>query len=458
MVKSQPVSVSFLDPSRKTVEMNSIAPERSRIGPMLLAAIAAFSAYFCMYAFRKPFSAATYEGLELWGFALKGLLVTSQLFGYMLSKFIGIKVISEMPARYRAISILGLIGFAELALVGFAYGPMWSKPLMLFANGLPLGMIFGLVLGFLEGRQQTEALSAALCASFIISSGVVKSVGRALIENWGVSDFAMPMLTGLIFVPPLLISVALLQMTPPPSANDIARRKNRPTLSAADRREFVLTYWPGLLMLIGVFVLLTIIRSARDDFSVEFWKAMAGDTPPSTYALTETIVGFVVTALVAGTMFIRKNVNAMAITMGLMCVAFAVAGASVIAQRTNAIGPFSFMVACGIGLYVPYVAIHTTLFERLIAAAQRPSNLAFLMYLADSLGYLGYQIALLGLPSGENNEERLLTLFRNSLLGFSIISIVALLFAILYFYRKLGTQDKTMSESPLVLPTASVSR
>ncbi len=73
-------------------------------------------------------------------------------------------------------------------------------------------MVFGLILGFLEGRKQTEALSAALCASFILSSGFVKFVGSWLLSI-GVSEFAMPMLTGLFFVLPLLASVFLLQMT-----------------------------------------------------------------------------------------------------------------------------------------------------------------------------------------------------------------------------------------------------
>ena len=32
---------------------------------------AAFSTYFCMYAFRKPFSAGTYSDLSLWGIDYK---------------------------------------------------------------------------------------------------------------------------------------------------------------------------------------------------------------------------------------------------------------------------------------------------------------------------------------------------------------------------------------------------
>jgi Family of unknown function (DUF5690) len=36
-------------------------------------------------------------------------------------------------------------------------------------------MVFGLILGFLEGRRHTEALTAGLCASFILADGTSKS-------------------------------------------------------------------------------------------------------------------------------------------------------------------------------------------------------------------------------------------------------------------------------------------
>ena len=48
----------------------------------ILAALAAFSTYSCMYAFRKPFTAATFDGLSYAGVQLKILLVISQLIGY----------------------------------------------------------------------------------------------------------------------------------------------------------------------------------------------------------------------------------------------------------------------------------------------------------------------------------------------------------------------------------------
>ena len=237
----------------------------NRIGATPLAAYciaAAFGTYFCMYAFRKPFTAGTYEDLTLFGVALKTVLIAAQVSGYTLSKFIGIKVVSEMPAHRRAITIIGLIAVAELALLGFAVVPggLW-KAVMLFINGLPLGMVFGLVIAFLEGRRLTESLTAGLCASFIISSGVVKSVGRGLILNYGISEYWMPFYTGLILLPGLLLAVRLLSQIPPPNESDIKLRRERKPMTAADRGNFLRKHGFGFGLLVAVFVLLTIIRS-----------------------------------------------------------------------------------------------------------------------------------------------------------------------------------------------------
>ena len=74
--------------------------------------VAAFSTYFCMYAFRKPFSAATFkadDGSALvflsTGIELKTALVISQILGYALSKYVGIKLCSEVsPSGAQRIS------------------------------------------------------------------------------------------------------------------------------------------------------------------------------------------------------------------------------------------------------------------------------------------------------------------------------------------------------------------
>jgi hypothetical protein len=402
---------------------------------LIVTAAAAFFAYFCMYAFRKPFTAATFEGESFGTMGLKSALILSQLMGYTLSKFIGVKVVSEMRSEYRAIAIIGLISLAEIALVGFAVLPTPWKVLMIFLNGLPLGMIFGLVLSYLEGRRQTEALSAVLCASFIVSSGAVKSVGSWLMQDVGVSEFSMPMVTGLIFFLPLLMAVWVLQSTPPPDDEDRRLRTERVAMTGSDRRKFFRAYWPGLLLLIAVYVMLTVVRTLRDDFAVEIWRDMGVERTPSVFATSEMIVGIVVTAICGMTVWVKGNLLAIRITIGLMCVAFLTVIVSTLLQRSGLIGAYLFMVATGIGLYIPYVAFHTSVFERLIAVSRMPSNLGFLMYLADSIGYLGYASVIVARTQVVEMKP-LLPLFYMVLLVAAGCSVLGLLTASLYFRRR----------------------
>jgi hypothetical protein len=117
------------------------------------ASIAAFSAYSCMYAFRKPFAAGHFTGLEFMGFDYKTVIIIAQVLGYMLSKFIGIKVISEISWAKRPVLMVLFIGIAELALVLFALVSPPYNILFLFVNGLPLGMVWGIVYRFFYIRE-----------------------------------------------------------------------------------------------------------------------------------------------------------------------------------------------------------------------------------------------------------------------------------------------------------------
>src|SRR5437667_10437378 len=159
---------------------------------------AAFTTYFCMYAFRKPFAAATFEGEYFLGsaVALKTAIVISQIFGYALSKYIGIKVCSEVSPARRAATLVILILWAELALLAYGLVPNNLKTVAIFLNGLPLGMVWGLVVWYLEGRRTSELLLAGLSCSYIVSSGVVKDFGRAVMAGTAAEWWAKVPLVG----------------------------------------------------------------------------------------------------------------------------------------------------------------------------------------------------------------------------------------------------------------------
>src|SRR5215470_15477696 len=71
--------------------------------------LAAFGTYFCMYGFRKPFTAASYCDVVVRRMGYKTVLVTAQVLGYTLSKFLGIKVVAEVRPHRRVALLLGLI-------------------------------------------------------------------------------------------------------------------------------------------------------------------------------------------------------------------------------------------------------------------------------------------------------------------------------------------------------------
>ena len=62
---------------------------------ILWAGGAALLSYSLVYTLRKPFTAATFDGIEAFGFDYKVLVTIIQIAGYLIAKFIGIKLISE---------------------------------------------------------------------------------------------------------------------------------------------------------------------------------------------------------------------------------------------------------------------------------------------------------------------------------------------------------------------------
>ena len=123
---------------------------------ILWAGGAALLSYSLVYALRKPFTAATFDGLDFFGMDYKTATSIVQIAGYFLSKLIGIKVISEMKKENRLKFIIASVAVAELSLVLFGALPRPYNVFALFFNGLSLGCMWGVIFSFLEGRRVTD--------------------------------------------------------------------------------------------------------------------------------------------------------------------------------------------------------------------------------------------------------------------------------------------------------------
>ncbi len=406
--------------------MNSARPQPQKLrsvtrwlenapGPVFVfvAIAAAFSTYFAMYAFRKPFAAAKFEGQFFFGthVTLKTAIVISQIVGYALSKYLGIKVCSEVTSRRRAGLLVLLIGLAQAALVLYGVLPDDWKFLAIFLNGLPLGMVWGLVVWYLEGRRTSELLLAGLSLSFIIASGVVKDFGRALMEGgvahgWQavpligprlsnalgqVSEGWMPAIAGLHFLPVFLGSVWLLNQLPRPSEADVAARVSREPMKSADRLAFVRQFAFGITLLCVAYFFLTAYRDFRDNYQVEIFDGLGYPYQANKAIISkaETIVTFGVMGVLALLNLVKDNRRGLLCALGIMTGGVALLGVSTALLQARLISGFWWMTLTGLGSYLAYVPYGSVLFDRLIASTRVVGTAVFAIYLADAIGYTG---------------------------------------------------------------------
>jgi len=407
----------------------------------IFAVLAAFCTYSCMYAFRKPFAVATFEGLSFWGIDYKILLIVAQVIGYTLSKFLGIKIVSEAGKNSRGMSILLLIGLSELALLGFALTPQPYNIVFLFLNGLPLGMVWGLVFSYLEGRRVTEILGAGLSVSFIFSSGFVKTIGALVMQQWSVSPFWMPFITGLLFVPPLFLAVWMLERIPPPSVDDEKQRTIRQPMNGKERWALIQNFAPGLILLIVVYALLTAFRDFRDNFAAEIWQAVGYGDSPEIFTATEIPISLVILVMMSLLFLIKDNAKALMINHWIIFAGIILVGASTMAYQSGVINPAIWMILTGLGLYMGYVPFNSIFFDRFIAAFRYVSNVGFLIYLADAFGYLG-SVGIMFYKNFGDAQMSWLNFFVSASYVMAIVGAAFTLLSMYYFSQKLKVWEK----------------
>jgi hypothetical protein len=416
---------------------NIVSRWLSRASPGLFAAYAAtmaFATYFAMYSFRKPFAAAHYSGETFASIDLKSALVISQLAGYALSKFLGIKFNSEMQPQRRAWVLVALIVWAELALLAFALLPPGGKVVALFLNGIPLGTVWGIVFSFLEGRRTSEILGAALSCAYVVASGAVKSIGALLLDA-GVGEAWMPAATGVLFLPIFLAAVYGLSLIPPPSAADVAARTEREPMNADERRAFTRRYLPGLVLLVVVYFLLTGYRDFRDNYAAEIWADLGSDQRAGLFTLTEIPIALSV-MLVLGLLYVVKdNRLGLKLTYVIMAVGAALIGVATLLFDAGAIGPIAWMTSVGLGLYLGYVPYGCVLFDRTIAALRIVATAVFLIYISDAVAYGGSVGIVLYKTLGQSATSKL-QFFRYFSYITSAVCVLCLAASGRYFLRR----------------------
>ena len=274
---------------------------------ILWAGGAALLSYSLVYTLRKPFTAATFDGIEAFGFDYKVLVTIIQIAGYLIAKFIGIKLISELKRENRLKFILVSIAVAELSLVAFGALPTPYNMFAMFFNGLSLGCMWGVIFSFIEGRRTTDILASLLGISIVISSGTAKSIGLFVMNTLNVSEFWMPALIGAFALPLLALLGYSLTRLPQPTAQDIEQKSSRVTLNGKQRKELFIDFMPFLVLLFVANLMLVVLRDIKEDFLVKIID-MNGQSSWM-FAQVDTVVTLIILALFGAMAFVKSNIK-----------------------------------------------------------------------------------------------------------------------------------------------------
>jgi hypothetical protein len=399
------------------------------------AILAAFGTYSCMIGFRRPYTVGLFDGLMVFGIDYKIALVTSQLLGYILAKFYGIKFISEMPRKRRAVTLVIMISVSEIALIFFAYTPLPYNLFFMFINGIPLGMIWGLVFSYLEGRKFTEVLGAGLSASFIITSGFAKTIGKIVKDDWGFSEFAMPYISGFLFLLPYFFFVWMLNKLPDPDKEDENLRTKRVQMFAGERKAFFKKFAFGIILLTLIYMMFNAYKDFRDSFMADILKEMGFGNQSGIFTSTESIITAGVLITLSLIMLIKNNFKALIANHIAVLIGVIIIGSGSFLYELHFITPYTWILLTGFGVFMGYVPFNAILFDRLIATFKYESNSGFLIYFADSFAYLT-SIGVMLYKNFGFKDRSSLNFFIDSGYVIMYTGIIVTLISIFYFSNK----------------------
>lgn len=409
---------------------------------ILWAGGAALLSYSLVYALRKPYTAASFEGLTLFGTDYKVAVTTIQILGYVIAKFFGIKLISELKRENRFRFFVTSAIMAEVALIGFGVLSAPYNAAAMFFNGLSLGCMWGVIFSFIEGRKVTDMLASLLGVSMVFSSGIAKSFGLFAMNELNIDQFWMPAVIGGVALPLLVLMGYLLKRLPSPTQEDIELRNERVVLDSEGRKRLFLSFAPILtLLFIGNFMFL-VLRDIKEDFLVLILDM--SNQSSWLFAQVDTIVTLAILALFSAFVFFRSNIKTLMCLMGIVilsCITMAYVSFN---YKALDLQPVVWLFIESLCLYIAYLTFQTIFFDRFIACFRIKGNVGFFIAIIDFIGYMG-TVTLLSTKEFLNFDMEWFDMFNH--MAFSVGAVCTVLFTIvatlIYKRYSLNNRNKT---------------
>jgi hypothetical protein len=238
---------------------------------------------------------------------------------------------------------------------------------------------------------------------------------------------------------------------PPPTEEDMRLRTKRLPMNAEERKDFLRRFLPGIILTLVIYVLLTIVRDVRDNFEVEIWGSF-GIKDRSIYTKNDSIISVIVLAAMSLLILIRNNLKAFSAIHMMIIGGCVLIGLATLMFAAGLLSVQTWMVCAGLGLYMGYIPYNAVFFERMLASFHYKGNVGFLIYVADSMGYLGSVSVLLVKELGQPNVSWG-SFFETSVVSIAVVGGISATLSLMYFMRKARKDGDEAKEQQLnILP------
>jgi hypothetical protein len=171
---------------------------------------------------------------------------------------------------------------------------------------------------------------------------------------------------------------------------------------------------------------------------------------PAIFTQTEAPVTLILLLLMGSMIMVRNNIKALVYTHYIIIAGFIITGLTSIFFIQGSINAFWWLTLTGLGLYTVYIPFNCIFFERLIASFRFPGNVGFLIYVADSFGYVG-SVGVLVTKEILKIKLQWTSFYSHGVVILSILGIAGALLSLFYFSSKYRKQEVVGIKPALVI-------
>jgi hypothetical protein len=125
-------------------------------------------------------------------------------------------------------------------------------------------------------------------------------------------------------------------------------------------------------------------------------------------------------------------------------------GVGTMLYDAGSVNGLQWMIMCGLGSYLAYVPYGSVLFDRLIASTRVMGTAVFVIYIADSIGYIG-SISVMVIKDQIAADMSRLEFFRQLTYGMAGLGSAMLVLSLIYFvkFHEHGVKVDTTEQNSL---------